>query len=141
MRRRFLLLATLLAGIGTPGTANIVVPPTFEQLMSESTLVVIGTVTDLGRAGRNGRSSTATLNIHRTLKGADLQTLTVSTSSRIAELDPRCCEVGATYIMFLRGPGTTDVYASAWGLYGMVRIAGPQQPYVVLPGGESRQRN
>jgi hypothetical protein len=119
------LLAAIALCAAAPAAANFVVPPGFQQLMAESNLVVIGTVTAVNPGGRDGWGSTATLNVHRTLKGAERQTLVVATDSRIAELNPHCCGLGATYIMFLRGPGNDQVFSSVWGLYGMVRIGVP----------------
>ena len=132
MRKGFWLLAALSIAFAAPGKANVVTPPRFEQLMSESTLVVIGTVTavnsgDQSRNGgrnRNGRGSTATLSVHHVLKGESGQRLTVRTYHPVAELNPRCCEVGATYIMFLRPSASDGQPIPVWSDYAMVRIAG-----------------
>ena len=137
------LFAALAFCAAVPGVANIVIPPTYEQLMAESTLVVIGTVTEVNRGDRNrhGWGSTASLSVHQVLKGEDRHALIVGTYHPVAELNPRCCEVGATYIMFLRGSARDGRPVSVWGAFGMVRIAGPLQPYRVLPSSEGRRRN
>lgn len=127
-----------LAALATaaPARANLVTEPTFAQLMTEAQLVVIGTVTasDYDRRRRSG--STATLSVIHTLKGEATGPVTVSTASAVAELNPRCCEVGATYLMFLRPSARDGRLVSVWGLYGMIRVGGPPgRGVVVCPTG------
>jgi hypothetical protein len=123
------LPALLVAG---PLRANVVVEPTFEEKMELSELVVIGTVESTNRAGRNGSRSTATLSVVRTLKGEVAKTITVRTHHPIEELNPHCCEVGATYLMFLRHSPSDGQLVSIRGVYGMVRVAGPKSEYRVI---------
>ena len=121
-----------------PARANFVVEPSFEQIMDQSQLVVIGTVTAIdGR--RNAVGSTARVSIRRTLKGESGNTIVVSTYSRIAELDPQCCDVGATYMMFLRRLPNGQ-FGSVLGVYGMRRIAGPLTRIEVVPASEAEPR-
>lgn len=122
------LLAALALCVAAPAAANFVVPLSYQELINQSNLVVIGTVTAVNPGGQDGGGSTATLTVHRTLKGGERQTLVVGTHSPIAELNPQCCDVGATYVMFLRGPGNEQVFSSVWGRYGMVRIVAPPRP-------------
>ncbi|HEX8666919.1 MAG TPA: hypothetical protein VF727_00925 [Allosphingosinicella sp.] len=117
--------------MATAAKGNFLVEPTYEQIMERADLVVIGTVIG-GKKGSRGRfDSTATVLVIRSLKGEAPATIEVSTTSRIAEADPRCCDRGATYLMFL----TTSEgrFASVWGFYGMRRIAGPKGSLKVIP--------
>ena len=140
MKPLVFLLAALLACISAPATANVVTPPTFEQLMAESNLVIIGTVTGVNRGDRDGYGATATLSVQRALKGEQVGALTVSTYSRIAEMNPRCCIVGATYLMFLRS--WEGQFVSVWGLYGMVQIGAPPGAGItIVPEHPGRRRN
>ena len=124
MRSRIVLAAVCAIAFAGPVGANFVTEPSFEQVMERSDVVVIGTVTATDRGGRGGFGSTATLSVLRTMKGYASDTITVSTYSRINEMNPRCCDVGATYMMFLvRSPD--GQLASVWGAYGMRRVAGP----------------
>ena len=139
--KRILALLAVVAGLqlAPPAAANALVEHSFEQKFDEADLVVIGTATVVDRRGPRGVGSTATLSVWRTLKGEHRGTIVVSTYSRIAEADPRCCEVGATYMMFLRrAPRDGELY-SVNGPYGMVRIAGPRRDVRVIemPGAAS----
>jgi hypothetical protein len=121
----FLMSSLCLVSFANPSTANVVMEPTFSEKMAESELVIIGTVTAVDRGARGGRGSTATLAVSLTLKGKSPRTVIVKTYHPVAELNPRCCEPGATYLMFLRHAARDGQLASAWGSYGMVRIGGP----------------
>ena len=119
-----------------PAAANFLTELSFEQKFEQSDLVVIGTATVVDRGGQHRVGSTVTLSVWRTLKGEHHDTIVVSTYSRIAEADPRCCEAGATYMMFLRrAPRDGELY-SVNGPYGMVRIAGPRREVRTFPSDE-----
>jgi len=137
MNSKLLPLAALCAlSLTGPGRANIVLEPTFEQKMAESDLVVIGTVTAVNRGSQRGLGSTATVSVLRTLKGEGRDVIVVTTYHPIDELNPRCCQLGATYVMFLRASWQQGQLAPVHGGYGLVRIGGPERHIVVLP--ESR---
>ena len=103
--------------------ANQVPEPTFQEKLADSDLVVIATTTSVNRGDKYGVGANAKLTVIQTLKGDKQASIEVSTYSDIAELDPGCCDPGATYMMFLkRGP--TGSLSSSWGRYGMVRIGG-----------------
>ena len=126
------ILAGCLLALATPTTANLVVELTLEEKMNQSTLVAIGTVVSVEGGGRNRVGSNATFQILQRLKGESEDTLTVSTYSRIAELGYRCCEAGATYLMFLST--TPDGrFVSIQGAYGMIRIGGAPNRITVIP--------
>jgi hypothetical protein len=133
---RFLLLAALCALSAGPASANFVVEPSYAEKMAIADLVVIGTVTAVDRGDAHGIGSSATLSVLQRLKGESAGTLMVATDSPIiAEMNPRCCEAGATYVMFLRvGHGRPQ---SVWGRYGMVRIGGPGSGIRADPNGET----
>ena len=134
MRRTFFAVVALCGlGAAAPAAANFVIEPTFEQKIAESELVVIGTVTAIDRGGNRGLGSTASLTVLRTLKGNRRDILVVRTYHPVDELNPRCCEVGATYLMFLRAWGRDGQFESIRGIYGMVRIGGPERHIVLLP--------
>jgi hypothetical protein len=126
------LVASAALGVGTPASPNVVIEPTFAEKMAISELVVIGTVTAVNPGGQRGVGSTATLEIWWTLKGEHRQTISVRTWHEVDELNPRCCEVGATYMMFLKNSARGQLM-SVRGVFGMVRIAGPQREWRVLP--------
>jgi hypothetical protein len=118
--------------IAAPLSANAVIEPTFEEKMELSELVVIGTIATVDRGGRNGSNSTATLSVLTTLKGKAEKTIVVRTYHPVEELDPRCCQVGATYLMFLRRLVQDGQLVSVRGVYGMVRVGGPKSEYRVI---------
>ena len=135
MKARIVFAIFSVVAFAAAAGANLVVEPTYEQIMERSDLVIIGTVTAVEHGGRNGFGSTATVSVLSTLKGDANGTIVVSTYSRIAEMNPRCCDVGATYMMFLRSSPDRQL-ASTWGAYGMRRIAGPPTRIEVLPSSE-----
>jgi hypothetical protein len=123
MKLNLLAMAGALAAAVTPAQGNGLREPTLAEKMARSELVVIGTVNRTsGRPGL-GSDGMATLTVLTTLKGEASEVIIVSTSSTVAELDPRCCEVGATYLMFLRA-GSGGRYQSVSGGYGIVRVGG-----------------
>jgi hypothetical protein len=137
MNKRLSSIAILAAlAFSVAGKANIVVEPTFQEKIDLSELVFIGTVTDVSHGGRRGFNSTATLSALVILKGQNISTIVVDTYNAIDELDPHCCEVGATYMMFLRPSGTVGSYIPVRGHFGTVRIGGPQSVYRVVPATE-----
>lgn len=140
MIRKEVCALALLAVLATarPLQANLVTEPTFTQLMTDAQLVFIGTVasSDYDRRRRSG--STATLSVIHVLKGEATGPVTVSTYSNISELNPRCCEVGATYLMFLRPSVRDGQLVSVWGQFGMIRVGGPSgRGIVVCPTGDA----
>lgn len=131
-RKLSLLFASCALGLQAPASANIVMEPTFAEKMALSELVVIGTVTAVDPGGERGIGSTATLDVWWTIKGEHRDTISVSTWHEVEEQNPRCCVVGATYMMFLEH-SLRGQLVSVWGLFGMVRVGGPQREWRVLP--------
>lgn len=124
MRIRLALAFCTLAA-AQPARANILVEPTFQEKWEWSQLIVIGTVTAVNRSGPRDAGSTATVSVRNVLKGRAGQSVIVATWHPSAELNPHCCSLGTTYLMFLRGPGNDGVFSSVLGVYGMVNIGGP----------------
>lgn len=105
---------------GDPAHANGQRRPAFQELMDDSTLVVIGRVTTV-QPGLAGGSGWATVAVVQALKGEWRPMVSVQTAGMIMELNPRCCEEGATYIMFLHpAPSMGEGFMSVRGAYGIV---------------------
>ena len=120
-----LILAALCFLGADPASANFVREPTYQEKMARAQLVVVGRVTAV--AGAN-----VTVTVLNRLKGDSAGIITVSTYTRIPEMEVQCCDVGATYVMFL-APYDGQLF-SAWGRFGMVRIGAPQNENQVFPG-------
>ena len=134
MRALLCVMAVTAVLVGGAASANGVRPPTFQDLMTDSTLVVIGTVMTVEPRSAVGEGW-ATIHVERVLKGDHLEAISVATTSPVMELDPRCCVPGATYIMFLR-PARPDspLYRSVRGAYGVVWLgASPARSVAEVP--------
>jgi hypothetical protein len=133
MTKKLIPLALLaFLSFAEPIRANLVVEPTYREKMGQSELVVIGTVNAVKPGGPNGSGSTAELSVLQILKGKASKTIIVGTYHPVAELNPRCCEVGATYLMFLRRSVGNGQLVSIRGVFGMVRVGGPPSHYEVI---------
>ncbi len=129
----YLLLALILFGAGDRSVANIIVQPTFEEKMAQAELVVIGTVTARQREDLRG---SVTIRVLRTLKGEAGAALTVATSHRVPEMDPQCCAVGATYLMFLARARDDGRLIAVGGPGGIVMVGGAPNQIRVIPAGQ-----
>jgi hypothetical protein len=131
MRRAlYPLLALILFGAGDRSVANIIVQPTFEEKMAQAELVVIGTVTARQREDLRG---SVTIRVLRSLKGEAGETLTVATSHGVPEMDPPCCVVGATYLMFLARARNGGRLIAVGGPGGIVMVGGAPNQITVVP--------
>jgi hypothetical protein len=126
------LLALSALSVAAPLAANLVVEPTFEGKMELSEAVIIGTVKAVNRGGRHGAGSSATLSVLKAFKGESGDTIVVGTYHPVDEMNPRCCELGATYLMFLRHSVRNGQLVSIRGVFGMIRIGGPRSDYRVI---------
>jgi len=123
MRRTSLYLCVLsILAIGEAARANILVELSFQQKLAESDVVIVGTVTSGTPRVQGQRTGTATVMTLATLKGTPEAQHIVRTQSRIPEEDPQCCQVGATYVMFLARPSEGSGLISVNGRFGMIRI-------------------
>jgi hypothetical protein len=115
-------IASILLITGVPVSANILVELSFQEKWNNSDLVIVGTVTGTRSTSESRTSSSVTIKPVAVLKGASQGEILVQTQSRIPEENPRCCELGATYMMFLDRTPQTGTFASVNGRFGLVRI-------------------
>lgn len=119
-----LVVAGALAAM-TPSAAraNLFVEMSFGEKIASSDLVIVGTVTSLTR-GRPGRydDGFASISVVMTLKGQERPLVVVLTKSRIAEENPECCELGATYMMFLEKAAGGPQLRSVNGRFGVIKL-------------------
>lgn len=137
----FVLLGVL--AVAGPGRADILVELSFPAKMAASDVVIVGTVTSAGPSHPDRYDATATVLTLATLKGIPEAQHVVFSQSRIPEDNLQCCEVGATYVMFLRRVPNRPEWVSVNGRHGMVRI-GPanNEPRIqVIPGPSLSRQN
>jgi len=125
LKAKLHLLAVLgvFTAVAAPARANGVPEPSFAEKVGRSDLVLIGTVTQANRVPALMHGGYATLTVLTILKGEAGEQVNISTYSPVAELDPQCCDVGATYLMFLRRLPDGQ-YVSVRGRHGMTRVGG-----------------
>jgi hypothetical protein len=105
-----------------------------EQKVHEATIVGIGTVTavDVSDPRKIGMEHIATIRIDTLLKGPPLSSIALVYGTSVYELDPLCCEKGATYLFFLRRD-KRGLFTSISGPRGVYRIDQPKTwPYTSL---------
>jgi hypothetical protein len=117
-----LALAAAGLGLAAPAGANLVTELSYDDRLLESDYVVIATVKEVTAKVRDRFDSTATATVRNVIKGAPVAELVVLRQSRIAESDPHCCEVGATYLMFLARAKEGGRLYPVNGAYGMLRL-------------------
>jgi hypothetical protein len=127
MRNELRVAASLVfLGLASSVFANILVEMSFEEKMKASDVVLVGTVTGATPGRDEEYDATATVTTLVTLKGTPQAQHVVLTQSRISEDNPQCCQVGATYVMFLGRSADGSGLRSVNGRHGMIRI-GPAQ--------------
>ncbi|HEY8587503.1 MAG TPA: hypothetical protein VIL60_12385 [Rhodanobacter sp.] len=105
-----------------------------EQKVHEAALVGIGTViaVDVADPRKIGMEHIATIRIDTMLKGPPLGSVALVYGTGVYELDPLCCERGATYLFFLRRD-ERGLFTSINGPRGAYRIDPPKTwPYTHL---------
>lgn len=123
MRGALLAAALPIAlAVAAPVGASILVELSFPAKMEASDVVIVGTVTAATPRHPDRYDATVTVTTLATLKGAPEARHIVFAQSRIPEDGLQCCEVGATYIMFLRHVPAGSALASVNGRHGIVRI-------------------
>jgi len=136
--RKTMVVATLLSMLVmvVPARADILVELSFAAKMDASDLVIVGTVTAAMPGRPDEFDGTATVMTLATLKGTPQAQHIVFTQSRISEDQMRCCDVGATYVMFLRRVPNRTELRSVNGIHGMIRIgpANNEPRLEVVPG-------
>ena len=114
---RLFSAAMLAAGLcaTSPVLANAIQNPSLEDHVAQSDLVVVGQVQALQSLPNGERY--AQVAVRTLLKGVAPSDIDVWTSTRIAEADPRCCTVGASYVFFLTH-GSDEKYTVVAGYHG-----------------------
>lgn len=120
----FLLLAVPWTLVASSARANAVPEMPLEKRIGASDIVVLGTVIRLDDVETTG---IATVRVSRALKGAPPETIRFVYRSGIAELDPRCCVIGDTYLLMLR-QGRDAVYESTNGPHGVIDVGTQDRP-------------
>lgn len=124
MRQLALILPLLIApALTARAQANLLVELSFQEKMAISDVVIVGTVTAALPGRREQYDATATVHTLATLKGTPEAQHIVLTREKIPENHTGCCEVGATYVMFLERTPDESRLRSINGRYGMIRIA------------------
>ena len=104
-------------------SANVVRELSLEQKVNQSSLVLIGSVVKVRDQVNPDGSEYALVNVQSVLKGVGRKPVQIRVlyHSNISELDPKCCELGAVYLLFLEKlPG--GGYRSVNGAFGVYRI-------------------
>jgi hypothetical protein len=113
--------AALVLAIGlssAAASANQYKEATLGQKVANSDEVIIGQVTSTSQTDCLPSFSCATVNIVKQLKGSGASKVVVLFDGPIAEQNPICCKVGATYVFFLKHVKAI-YYESANGPYGI----------------------
>ena len=124
MKKRILpvrVVAVLIMGAGlcaTIASANQYKEATLGQKVANSDEVIIGQVASTSQTDCLPSFSCATVNNVKRLKGGEVPQVVVLFDGPIAEQNPICCKVGATYIFFLKHVKAA-YYESANGPYGI----------------------
>ena len=125
-----LFCAALGFGLAPPAAANFVTELSYDDRVRKSEYVVIGTVQDVTPVVPDRYESTARVTVRAVIKGQPDGELTVLRESPVAELDPQCCEVGATYLMFLARATQGGALYPVGGRQGMMRLGPAKTPEV-----------
>ena len=124
-RIRFCLKSTLLLLLlfaAEPAPANWYVEQSFQAKMAQADIVVVATVLSMNPGHRGERDSAATVRPIAILKGVPPSEILVRTRNRVAESDSDCCQVGATYVMFLELAADRSAFVPVNAKYGLIRI-------------------
>lgn len=122
MRKSTLVMAMASLLVAIPVRADVLVELSFNEKMEVSDVVIVGTVTAAMPGNPDQYNATATVLTLATLKGNPQAQHVVFTQSRIPEDNLQCCDVGGTYVMFLRRLSNGAGLVSANGQHGMIRI-------------------
>ncbi len=101
MRNRLLAFVVIALGLAFPGAVGALVlnKKTMDQMVAESDLIMIGRVESLSVAPPYG-DGIAQIRGVAAVKGLADVTLVYRTG--MTELNPDCCEIGKSYLFFLR---------------------------------------
>lgn len=115
---RILLLTVAIALPLMPASANQYREISLGAKVANSDMVIIGQVVSTSISDCLSLFSCATVKINTQLKGNEVSTVKVLFHGPIAEEDPICCKVGATYVFFLKH-ARGGYYVSVNGPYGI----------------------
>ena len=101
---------------------NAVPEVPLEEKSRRSDLVVIASVSSIAADGCLRYSRCAHLQISSFLKGAPREAVVVAFDGPIAEQNPKCCAVGATYLLFLRRV-KDNIFEAVNGPFGIYPVA------------------
>ncbi|MHA6204890.1 hypothetical protein ACXU4B_10730 [Dyella soli] len=123
MPGRLAFIATALLAMAPIGVAsgNQVPEKSLEERVATSDLVAIATVLRVDKSGCRKDFSCAHLSVSKSLKGPKVEQIVLLVDGPIAELDPACCVIGSTYLLFLQSVGG-GVYGSTNGPFGAVLV-------------------
>lgn len=119
--QRVKVVAVLIVTVGLCSTmawANQYKEATLGQKVAHSDVVLIGQVVSTSQSDCLASYSCATIKIVKRLKGGEVSKVAVLFDGPVAEENPLCCKVGATYLFFLKH-AKTAYYESANGPYGI----------------------
>lgn len=115
---RFFLLVAMMGFVPISASANQYREISLGAKVSNSDLVIIGQVISTSTSDCLNLFSCATVKINTRLKGSEVATVKVLFHGPIAEENPICCKVGATYVLFLKH-ARNGYYVSVNGPYGI----------------------
>jgi hypothetical protein len=121
MRNRIVRIFLMVLATGLPfmtASANQYREVSLSTKVANSDVVVIGQVVSTSTSDCLNLFSCATVKINTRLKGSEVSTVKVLFHGPIAEEDPICCKVGATYVFFLKH-ARGGYYVSVNGPYGI----------------------
>ncbi len=121
MKNRIARILSLVVMIGlTPmvASANQYREVSLGTKVANSDLVIIGQVVSTSASDCLSLFSCATVKINTILKGSETSPAKVLFRGPIAEENPLCCKVGATYVFFLKH-ARKSYYVSVNGPYGI----------------------
>lgn len=119
LSREVVAALVLVVGLGpTIASANQYKEATLGQKVANSDEVIIGQVVSTSQTDCLASFSCATIKVAQRLKGGEVSEVAVLFAGPIAEENPNCCKVGATYVFFLKHIKAA-YYESANGPYGI----------------------
>ena len=142
MRKLALILClSAFPAINAPAQANLLVELSFAEKMATSDVVIVGTVTAAFPGRPEQFDATATVLTLATLKGTPEAQHIVLAREKIPENHTGCCQVGATYVMFLERTLDETRLRSINGRFGMIRIGPANNDPKIEVLGEDRGSN
>ena len=89
---------------------------------SISSDILVGEVMHVSEGTCEFDSRCATVRVLSTAKGTHSPEIRILFAGPISELNPVCCEAGATYLFYLTKVDGSELYESSDGVYGIYRL-------------------